>query len=105
MEGGSSIAGSRPLRRFPEGETGAWRAVRARSRLPPRRLFLLIWIVYPAISTIYRSFFDKTGDEFVWSDNYTNLFTNDRTLTAIKNNFLWLLIVPPRDGDWAHSPS
>jgi alpha-glucoside transport system permease protein len=55
---------------------------------------LLIWVVYPAFSTIYRSFFDSSGDEFVWFDNYSNLFSNDRTTTAIKNNFLWLLIVP-----------
>ncbi len=62
--------------------------------LAPAAVFLLVWIVYPAFSTIRRSFYDRTGDEFVWFDNYENLFTNDRTITAIKNNFLWLLIVP-----------
>jgi alpha-glucoside transport system permease protein len=96
MEGGSSIAGEPPVAAVPpEGGTGAWRKYAlAAGFLAPAAFFLLIWIVYPAISTIYRSFFDKTGDEFVWFDNYTNLFTNDRTLNAIKNNFLWLLIVP-----------
>ena len=93
---GSSITGEPPVAAVPpEKEAGAWRKYAlAAGFLAPAAFFLLIWIVYPAISTIYRSFFDSTGDEFVWFDNYTNLFTNDRTLNAIKNNFLWLLIVP-----------
>ena len=96
MEGGGSIAGEPPVAAVPPGEgPGVWRKYAlAAGFLAPAAFFLLIWIVYPAISTIYRSFFDKSGDEFVWFDNYTNLFTNDRTLNAIKNNFLWLLIVP-----------
>jgi alpha-glucoside transport system permease protein len=96
MEGGSSIAGEPPVAAVPPGEEpGAWRKYAlAAGFLAPAAFFLLIWIVYPAVSTIYRSFFDSTGDEFVWFENYTNLFTNDRTLNAIKNNFLWLLIVP-----------
>jgi alpha-glucoside transport system permease protein len=96
MEGGSSIAGEPPVAVVPpEGAPGAWRKYAlAAGFLAPAAFFLLIWIVYPALSTIYRSFFDSTGDEFVWFENYTNLFTNDRTLNAIKNNFLWLLIVP-----------
>jgi alpha-glucoside transport system permease protein len=96
MEGGSSIAGEPPVAAVPpEREPGAWRKYAlAAGFLAPAAFFLLVWIVYPAISTIYRSFFDSTGDEFVWFENYTNLFTNDRTLNAIKNNFLWLLIVP-----------
>jgi alpha-glucoside transport system permease protein len=96
MEGGGSIAGEPPVAAVPPGEgPGVWRKYAlAAGFLAPAAFFLLIWIVYPAVSTIYRSFFDKTGDEFVWFDNYKNLFTNDRTLNAIKNNFLWLLIVP-----------
>ncbi|MBA3739302.1 MAG: ABC transporter permease subunit [Actinobacteria bacterium] len=62
--------------------------------LAPAAVFLLVWVVYPALSTIKRSFYDARGDDFVWFENYENLFTNDRTVTAIKNNFLWLLIVP-----------
>ena len=96
MAESGSITGEPPVAAVPpEEEAGAWRKYAlAAGFLAPAAFFLLIWIVYPAISTIYRSFFDSTGDEFVWFDNYTNLFTNDRTLNAIKNNFLWLLIVP-----------
>ena len=53
-----------------------------------------MWIVYPTIRTIIRSFYDREGDTFVGVDNYETLFTDDTLLTAIRNNFLWLLVVP-----------
>ena len=62
--------------------------------LGPALLLLGVWIVYPTIRTIIRSFFDRSGDEFVGLDNYQTLFSDDTLLTAIKNNVLWLLIVP-----------
>ena len=60
MEGGGSIAGEPPVAAVPpEGEAGAWRKYAlAAGFLAPAAFFLLIWIVYPAVSTIYRSFFD-----------------------------------------------
>jgi alpha-glucoside transport system permease protein len=60
----------------------------------PALVFLGVWIVYPTIRTIIRSFYDRSGDEFVALDNYEQLFTDDTLLTAIKNNFLWILVVP-----------
>ena len=57
-------------------------------------MLLGVWVVYPTIRTIIRSFYDRDGDEFVGLDNYQTLFTDDTLVTAIKNNFLWLLIVP-----------
>src|SRR5918996_6258165 len=62
--------------------------------LGPALVLLGVWIVYPTIHTIYRSFFDRSGDEFVGLDNYETLFSDDTLLTAIKNNFLWILVVP-----------
>ena len=62
--------------------------------LGPALVLLAVWIVYPTIRTIVRSFYDRSGDEFVGLSNYETLFTDDTLLTAIKNNFLWLLIVP-----------
>ena len=79
----------------PDHEVGAWRKYAlAAGFLAPAAIFLVVWVIYPAISTFWRSLFDASGDEFVWFDNYQALFTNDRTVQAIKNNFLWLLIVP-----------
>jgi len=62
--------------------------------LAPALAFLGIWIVYPTIRTIQRSFYDRSGADFIAFDNYRTLFTDDTLLTAIKNNFLWLLVVP-----------
>jgi alpha-glucoside transport system permease protein len=62
--------------------------------LAPTLALLGVWVVYPTIRTIIRSFYDRDGDEFIGIDNYETLFTDDTLFTAIKNNFLWLLIVP-----------
>jgi alpha-glucoside transport system permease protein len=62
--------------------------------LGPALVFLAVWIVYPTISTIIRSFYDRSGDEFVGLDNYETLFSDDTLFKAIQNNFLWVLIVP-----------
>jgi alpha-glucoside transport system permease protein len=62
--------------------------------LAPALILLAVWIVYPTIRTIIRSFYDREGDTFVGIDNYETLFTDDTLFTAIRNNFLWLLIVP-----------
>jgi alpha-glucoside transport system permease protein len=62
--------------------------------LAPALIFLGVWIVYPTIRTIIRSFYDREGDSFVGLDNYETLFTDDTLRTAITNNFLWLLVVP-----------
>ena len=81
------------LRRPPGA--GSLAQVRGRGRLPrPRRLPPGVWIVYPAIKTIWRSLFDRCGDKFVGLDNYKNAVHSDQTLNAIKNNPSGSLIVP-----------
>jgi alpha-glucoside transport system permease protein len=62
--------------------------------LAPALILLAVWIVYPTIRTIIRSFYDREGDTFVGVDNYETLFTDDKLTIAIRNNFLWILIVP-----------
>jgi alpha-glucoside transport system permease protein len=92
-----SVAGQPPVVAPPEPgvEPGRWRKhALAAGFLAPAAVFLLVWIVYPTLSTIKRSFYDRSGDEFVWFDNYKELFTNDVILRSIVNNLLWLAIVP-----------
>jgi alpha-glucoside transport system permease protein len=57
---------------------------------------LTIWIVYPAVYTIIRSFFGQQGYLGTWVgfDNYKRLFTTDTLVTAIKNNAIWVAVVP-----------
>jgi alpha-glucoside transport system permease protein len=62
--------------------------------LAPTLVLLGVWIVYPTIRTIIRSFYDRSGENFIGLDNYRTLFSDDTLLKAIENNFLWLLIVP-----------
>jgi alpha-glucoside transport system permease protein len=62
--------------------------------LGPATFFLGVWLVYPTIKTIIRSFFGRDGSTFVWFDNYSALFTTDTLVTAIKNNAIWVGVVP-----------
>src|SRR5215218_200238 len=96
MGGSSYVAGEPPPVAAPEAaEPGRWRKYGlAMAFLAPAIFFLGIWVVYPTVRTIIRSFFDRDGDEFVWFSNYEKIFTDDILVTAVKNNLLWVLIVP-----------
>jgi alpha-glucoside transport system permease protein len=53
-------------------------------------------MVYPAVYTIVRSFFGQAGFIGTWvgTDNYKTLFTDHTLRTAIKNNAIWVAVVP-----------
>jgi alpha-glucoside transport system permease protein len=92
-----SVAAEPPVRAAPpEGDQpGAWRKYAlALGFLAPAIFFLAIWIVYPTVRTIIRSFYSADGNEFVWFDNYKELFTSDVLVKAIKNNAIWVAVVP-----------
>jgi alpha-glucoside transport system permease protein len=70
--------------------------------LGPAALFLLVFLVYPAIYTLFLSFNRGRGGEFsnwVGVDNWIRLFTNDPNFLrlgippsgALWNNVLWIL--------------
>jgi alpha-glucoside transport system permease protein len=95
---GASITAEPPPREapppdVPAGESRWRRLLIAAVFLAPAAALLGIWVVYPAFRTIVRSFFDE-ADHFVWFANFKELFTTDLLLTAIKNNVLWVAIVP-----------
>lgn len=64
--------------------------------LAPAFFMLGVWMVYPAVYTIVRSFFGETGfiGHWVGIDNYRTLFTTSTLTTAIKNNAIWVAVVP-----------
>jgi alpha-glucoside transport system permease protein len=62
--------------------------------LLPAVIFLTVWLVYPTVRTIIRSFFGRDGGDFVGLENYKDLFTTETLKTAIKNNAIWLAVVP-----------
>jgi alpha-glucoside transport system permease protein len=95
MSGGAATAP--PVAAPPprEAEPGRWRKHRVTiAFLLPAAILLAVWIVYPTIYTIVRSFFDRGGSDFIGFDNYQELFTQDTLTRAIRNNVLWLAIVP-----------
>jgi alpha-glucoside transport system permease protein len=97
LSGSGYVTGEPPVVEAPQagGEPGRWRKhALAAGFLAPALFFLGVWIVYPTIYTIWRSFYDRSGDNFVGIENYEALFTSDVILTAIKNNAIWLLVVP-----------
>ena len=84
-----------PLLTEAEGTPSGWRKYAlAAGFLAPAAVLLSVWVVYPTIRTIIRSFFDRDGSSFVWFDNYKSIFTSDILVTAVKNNLLWVAIVP-----------
>ena len=96
MSGTGTVTGTPPVTPTPDvAGPGRWRRhALAAGFLAPAAVMLGVWIVYPTVSTFYRSFFDEDGEKFVWFDNYQTLFSSDVILTAIKNNAIWVLVVP-----------
>jgi alpha-glucoside transport system permease protein len=66
--------------------------------LAPAAVALGAWIVYPAVYTVVRSLFDRSGNDFVWLDNYRTLFSGAFFQTVFKraliNNAIWFAVVP-----------
>jgi alpha-glucoside transport system permease protein len=60
----------------------------------PALVVLSVFLVYPTIVTFKLSFQDRNGENFVGLDNYIDVFTDPGTLEALRNSFLWVLIVP-----------
>jgi alpha-glucoside transport system permease protein len=91
-----SVTAEPPARPTPDlAEPGSWRKYAlAAGFLAPAVFFLGFWVVYPTVRTVIRSFFSADGDEFVWFDNYEKLFTTDTLVIAIKNNAIWVAVVP-----------
>ncbi|BCB91950.1 ABC transporter permease [Phytohabitans suffuscus] len=86
-----SPAPAHPRHRTP----GRWRRwLLAAAFLAPALAVLTVWIVYPTARTVLRSLFGRDPHEFVGLDNYHTLFTTDTLTTAIRNNALWVAVVP-----------
>jgi alpha-glucoside transport system permease protein len=64
--------------------------------LLPAIFVLGVWIVYPAVYTIIRSFFGQQGYLGTWVgiDNYKRVFTTHNLVIAIRNNAIWVAVVP-----------
>jgi alpha-glucoside transport system permease protein len=60
----------------------------------PATVFITIFLVYPTVVTLLRSFQDRNGEGFVGFGNYTSLLTDSSFHQTILNTILWLAVVP-----------
>jgi alpha-glucoside transport system permease protein len=63
--------------------------------LAPAFGFLGLFLIYPTVRTIIRSFYSKNdrNAKFVGFDNYKWFFTNDGARSALVNNVLWVVLL------------
>ena len=58
----------------------------------PALLLLGFFLVYPSLDTVRISFYDKSAESFIGIDNYVRFFADRNTLTAFRNNALWVVL-------------
>ncbi len=57
----------------------------------PALVFVALFLVYPALGTIWRSLYDRSGATFVGLDNYAAVLGDSSVLIAIRDNLYWLI--------------
>ncbi|WP_309065465.1 sugar ABC transporter permease [Microbacterium sp.] len=62
--------------------------------MAPAAIMLLLGLIYPAISTFVKSFYDKTGTDFVGLENYVWVFTNPVGAASVINTLIWAILAP-----------
>ncbi len=55
--------------------------------------FVVAFLVYPSLNTIYLSFLGPNSKKYVGFANYVYFFTNGNTLGSLRNNALWLVLL------------
>lgn len=58
----------------------------------PAIIFLLAFLVYPAVDTLRISFLGRNAQGYVGLDNYIYAFTSPEMHVAFRNNFIYWLI-------------
>ena len=61
--------------------------------LAPALAFLVVFLVYPSIGSLIRSFQNAAGTKFIGLDNYAWFFNDDASLIALKNSLIWLVVL------------
>ena len=61
--------------------------------LAPALGFLVVFLVYPSIGSLIRSFQNAAGTKFIGLDNYAWFFNDDASLVALKNSLIWLVVL------------
>lgn len=70
------------------------RRVRPWLWLLPALVLLIAYLIYPTIYTLYLSFRNASGNEFIGLRNYLSSLSNPAILTAFRNNLIWFIVFP-----------
>jgi len=62
--------------------------------MAPAMLLLVAGLILPSIQTVYASFWNSTGSDFVGFSNYLWIFTQSDGVTSVVNTIVWVLLVP-----------
>ncbi|GAA5147711.1 hypothetical protein GCM10025768_08330 [Microbacterium pseudoresistens] len=62
--------------------------------MAPAMLLLLVGLILPSIQTMYASFLNSSGKEFVGLNNYIWIFTQSSGVSSVINSIIWVLLVP-----------
>ncbi|MDK0517575.1 sugar ABC transporter permease [Streptomyces sp. ML-6] len=62
--------------------------------LAPALLLLTVGLLLPGLRTLVLSFTGSGGDTWVGFDNYVWMFTDHRSLVALRNTLAWVVLVP-----------
>ncbi|RMD88688.1 MAG: sugar ABC transporter permease, partial [Alphaproteobacteria bacterium] len=62
----------------------------------PALAALGLYLAYPVFETLRLSMVERDGtqEHWVWFANYTRMAAEPKFIEALRNNFLWLLVVP-----------
>ena len=60
----------------------------------PAISLLSLYLVYPVVGSLFRSLYNRSGDQFIGFGNYYQLFSEIAFRSAALNNALWALCVP-----------
>lgn len=58
----------------------------------PALVFVVVFLVYPVITTIIGSFQNFDSSAFVGLQNYIQIFTDRNMLIVLRNNLIWLVL-------------
>jgi len=60
----------------------------------PAALLIAVGLLYPGIRTIFESFKNAGGTEYVGIDNYKEIFTSSDQLIVLRNTAVWVIVTP-----------
>jgi alpha-glucoside transport system permease protein len=62
--------------------------------MSPAILLLAVGLIVPSIQTIFQSFMNSRGNQFIGFDNFIWIFSQPQNVRVIVNTIIWVLIAP-----------